>query len=152
LDNYLENQCNTLGIKCIYTTNKTKLLASNVLNGIPILRVHKMLKQCNLFVATAIINYYTKQELDLEAYKVIEDYIASSNPNLAFKIGPPNKLFTDIFTNRKINYDSCEMTEFEIISINKKSFMNHETNSSTEIIIEEEDVLELDISIKPFNT
>lgn len=151
--------CKTLNIKLSYTNNKAVILSCNCRNNHPSLRVHRIFKECNDEVAYAIIDYYTKAEKREESLKILKNYAHNSFNSQIYKINPSNDEFCNevvkaiIAEDFKQNENSA-LIELTISSIIRKDFYGDEyaVNPSKSFKVTDEGILELNITIGPFNT
>lgn len=157
--NALKNICESLNIKLVYTNNKFSILSCSVYNGIPLIRAHSLFKGCSEDIAKAIINYYTKAENREVNLNIIKDYADEKFDIKNYKIMQPNSEFYDIVIKTLsliINEESekSNMIEYNISSMVKKDFYGeeYEIKQSDSIKVDEDDFIEINIVVAPFNT
>lgn len=157
--NVLKNICENLNIKLVYTNNKFSILSCSVYDGIPLIRVHSLFKGCSEDIAKAIINYYTNAENTEVNLNIIKDYADEKFNIKSYKIMPPNSEFYDtviktLSPQKNEESEKTNMIEYIISSMVKKNFCGEELEikQNDSIKIDEDDFIEINIVIAPFNT
>lgn len=155
----LKELCNSLNIELVYTNNKVMVLTYSTENNHPIIRVHKIFKECNEDIANAIISYYLKTENREKNLKVIENYLNNAFNSKRYKIKPPGNdlnclVLMDVKPNGFSEEAKSDLIEMKISSITKKSFYesNFTVNPDDSLKLSEDDILEVNIVVDPFNT
>jgi hypothetical protein len=154
-DNLLK-LCSDLGIKLIYTSNKVTVLSCSYKNHIPIIRAHKIFKNCTSSLAVAIIGYYTDSKTEEENLKVIEDYIKKNFLGKPFRIEPFDDTFKSICLKnipvKESNKNDLEkIAEYKISSMVQTDFYGNKLTIQPEQTLKPsgDDILELDIIVLP---
>ncbi len=150
---YVKELCIKKGIKPVFTNNKLTILSNGILNGIPVLRIHKIFAACSGETAEAVVNYYFDIENRGNHIALIQNYASHYLRPGDYKIAPlSDKFMTSFMINnhyggRNINLDSV-LSERSISSITQKS----DENDSIEILdgtikVPDDHIAELDIVI-----
>lgn len=155
----LNKLCRNLNIKLSYTNNKIIILSCNCKNNLLSIRTHKIFKGCKKRIANAIIDFYTKDEKREENLKIIKDYADKKFNSKIYKISPArgkfyNKTSKVNLTDRIEENKKNVLTELTISSISKKNTFkdSYEDNEDNSIIVVDDDILEVNIIVNPFNT
>lgn len=154
----LKSLCKNLNIKVSYTDNKVTILSCGFKDK-PLIRVNKIFKECNENIAYAIINYYTKIENREDNLKVIKEYANEKFGSHKYKIVPPdNKLCYEIMNavmqEMPANNKNAPFIEMNISSMSKESFHGdaHTVDPDDSLKVDEYDILEVNIVVKPLDT
>jgi len=162
--NQLENLCEEKEIKIEFINYNFIDDASEFKYNKPVIKVHKIFKECPMKVATAIIEIFTEEGHTSECIEIIENYLVEKLGPVGIKIQPPkviipkpvNKAINSTYNNNKENYSNEEdlYIETDISSINVTNIKGQQKKlNNNEIIMgKEQDILELDIVIKPPTT
>lgn len=159
LDDILKKLCKNLKIKLVYTNNKVSILSCSTSNNHPVIRAHKMFKECKEEIANAVVEYYTKTQNKEENLKIIKDYANIKFISHKYKIIPPGDEFynsvkkittTDVHDEN----NKSALVELDISSMTKKNLCEkaYEVNLGETIKTSENDILEVNIIVNPFNT
>ena len=159
MSDILKNLCKNLNIELSYTNNKITILSCAFCNKRPSIRVHKIFKGCDDETAYAVVDYYMKAEKREDNFKIIKDYADKKFNSPKYKISPPNdKLINEfmntiMFENPKQNEKSV-LVEMNISSMTKKDFYGEEcaVKLNETLKVNEDDILEVNIVLDPFNT
>jgi RNase H-fold protein (predicted Holliday junction resolvase) len=152
---YLRKLCVGLGIKLIYTSNKILMLSSQVKNGIPYIRAHKIFKTCPKSIAQVVVDYFVTLEGREKKEAILRAFIKNKLKRDKFTIKVNDKRFRTVVEqsmpkNMK-NQDNNVLTEFTIDTIAVKDFWGNDMNYSKDkkLTPKNDDLMELDIIIKP---
>jgi hypothetical protein len=156
MEDYLSKLSLNLGIKLIYTSNKVTVLSCSYKDDIPIIRAHKIFKNCTRSLALAIIGYYTDSETEKENLKIIEEYVKKNFLGKLFKIEPFDEMFKSMCLKNipiKDTYvnDSEKIAEYSISSMVQTDFYGNKLILEPEKTLtpSNDDILELDITVIP---
>jgi len=157
---YLKLICDSLGIQLFYNNSKALVLSTDVKEGVPVLRVHKVFEFCPESVAKAIINYYIGDDDKKAHEEKITEYLRGDFDSVTFEAYGQNSHFRDtIIKNINTEKDfyenpSSSLVEYEIITIVSKDFFGKETQYSDKepLTLSDSSLLELEVNIKPLDT
>lgn len=155
MDDYLRKMCTTLGVKLIYTNNKFLVLTAEIKDNVPVIRAHKIFKHCPQSVAQSVINYFTDSEGRSIHEKVIEEYLKQNFSSDTFSIEPlnldfKNKVAENMPFEIDVNDDSM-FKELDIADMIVKDVWGNEKkhDSNSPLVPDSNEILELDVIIKP---
>ena len=155
----LKKLCKNYNIELSYVNNKVVILSCNFKNNHPMIRVHKIFKECNETIAYAIIGYCTKAEKRENNLKIIKDYADKRFNSQRYRITAPNDEFYNEVVKVIIPEDfkqngKSALLQLNISSITKKGFYGdvYTINPDESIKVDESDILEVDITVNHFNT
>lgn len=157
MKDYLKELCAKEKIKLIYTENKITILSFTLNQNTPVIRAHKIFKKCPENISQAIINYYTFKGNGTDNLKLISEYILGLNQFKTYKIIPKDENLRKLFRDKsdiKQNVKTSPAYEANISKVTQKSFWGNasfETKDNS-IKVSEDDVMEVDIVISPFDT
>lgn len=156
MEDYLTRLSANLGIKLIYTSNKVTVLSCSYKDDIPIIRAHKIFKNCTNDLAIAIIGYYTDSSFEKENLKVIQEYVKKNFSSELFKIEPFDETFKSMCIKnipvKEIPENDLEkIAEYKISSMVQTNFYGNKLIIKPEetLKVSSDDVLELDITVLP---
>lgn len=159
MKDYLQEWCKNFNIKFSYTNNKITILSCGINKNIPIIRVHRIFRNCSETIANAIIGYFTDFEHNNDHLKTIEHYLNVNYPSMKYIIKSPNKEFREyliknIIPIKKNKKDDFSLHELNISHITKKDFMGQNSNIKPDetLSVSGDDLLELEILVEPIKT
>lgn len=159
LTDILKTLCKNLNIELLYTNNKITVLSCNYNDNHSSIRAHKIFKKCDEATAYAIINYYAKTEKREENLRIIKDYADKNFSSEVYKIAlPDNEFCSRILKSTEPlslkQNKNTQLVELTISSITKKEFSGDlcTTNANESLKVKNGDILEVDITVDPFNT
>lgn len=143
---YLKNECEKLGIKLIYSSNKVLILSGSVIDNEPTIKAHEVFKKCSEEVADSIIDYYINLKHNNNSINIIKDFVKLNYTPAKYKIKPPDKTLLSYFKDY-----TTTLVEYEISEIIKSNFYGNTENikPSSSFKASDDDVVELDIIVKP---
>jgi len=159
--NQLEFLCERRGIKVEFIAHKFIDSASELKNSKPIIKVHKIFKECPMKVATAVVEIFTGEGYTSECIEIIESYLREKFGPVGINVQPPKVIITRLankgvstdYRVKKENYYSNEemYIEADISSIDVTSIKNQQKklNDNETLSTKEQDILELDIVVRP---
>lgn len=154
MKDYIKELCKELEINVVYTNNKRTVLSSSFQRDNPILRIHKIFKNCTKKIAEAVISYYTDQHNRNDNLDKIHTFLNTNFSSKDYKIiAPCNTLKINVNeeTSPKAldKYKKTELAEFQIKKIIKDNFFGGESEISPDEAIRSssEDVVGLDIIV-----
>lgn len=159
--NHLENLCEKKGIKVEFISNKFIDDASEFVHGKPVIKVHKIFKECPMKVAAAVVEIFTTQDFTSEFIGIIESYLKEKFGPIGIKIKPPKVTIISTF-KKEVNNDYKEKKEnhyhkeelyieAEISSMDVTNMKGQHKNldKSETLRAKSEDILELNIVVTP---
>jgi hypothetical protein len=150
---HIKELCNSKKIKPVYTENKLTILSNGSQYGFPILRIHKIFKNCSKKTAQAIVNYYFDTENKEKYIMQIKMHAQKYLGAVGYRIAPMSDKFIDALI---LNYDPGKentdlqtiLTEHTIFSMIQKDFgTNHSAITDGIIKVQDNDMIELDIVV-----
>lgn len=113
MENKLENLCEERGIMVEFITNKFIDTESGIKCNKPVIKVHKIFKECPMRVATAVVEIFTGEGYISECLEIIEKYLTQKFGPVGIKIQPPevikirpaNKDASTIYNMNEVNYN-----------------------------------------------
>jgi hypothetical protein len=154
MKDYIKELCINKKIKPVYTENKFTILSNGAQNGIPVLRIHKMFKNCSRKTAQAVVNYYLDTENRENYVKQIQTHSKKFLGVSKYYIAPLNDKFTDSFIcnhmlgEENIDPESVLMEQSITSMAQKDSDGNHSTKLKDGIIkVQDGSIMELDIVV-----
>lgn len=171
MDNCLYNLCIDKDIELIYTNNPIMVLSSYLeYDGERIIIAHNVFRDCNEKVARAVINYYTSDEKKDDNLEIIKEFINGAKRFEKYMIDDlvitleekqqkkekedNNIIEPEVEKAKKKATPTDSLMEMEIQLITQKSFMEGQRKVNGNILskLSDDDVLELDITVKPSAT
>lgn len=156
MEDYLTRLSVNLGIKLIYTSNKVTVLSCSHKDDIPIIRAHKIFKNCTNDLAIAIIGYYTDSSFEKENLKVIQEYVKENFSGELFKIEPFDEAFKSMCIKnipvKETHENNLEkIAEYKVSSMVQTDFYGNKLTIQPEgtLKLSNDDILELDITVLP---
>lgn len=150
----IKELCMKKRIKPLYTNNKLTVLSGGTQNGMPVLRIHKIFKNCSRKTALAIVNYYLDIENRENYRKQIQTDAQRYLGTGEYKIAPLSDSFINAFI---LNYHfreetvdrKTELTERSIFTLMQNDFSGSHPRRITDGIIEvnDDNMIELDIVV-----
>lgn len=89
MGNQLENLCEERGIVVEFVTNKFIDNERGAKYNKPVIKVHKVFKECPMKVATAVVEIFTGEGYTSECIEIIERYLKEKFGPIGIKIQPP---------------------------------------------------------------
>jgi hypothetical protein len=152
---YLREICLKSGIEILYVTNKITILSFGIQNNNPCIRVHKIFRDCPRDIADAIAAYSSDLCSDTDCIKKIGDYAEKYFSPDGYRMKTPDQDFLNLVKMNKgrnnLNKNEKELVEAGISSIVRKNFYGESSmvNPEEPLVASTDDVMELDIVIKP---
>jgi hypothetical protein len=174
--NQLENLCEERGIMVEFITNKFIDTDNVTKYNKPVIKVHKIFKECPMRVATAVIEIFTGEGYTSECIEIIESYLKEKFGPVGIKVQPPKVIKTmpvnketsiihninegdykkskiEMHKGKNDNYYNIEELYFEAdistIDVTNKRGQQNRLNDNEILMPEEQDILELDMVVEP---
>ena len=159
--NHLEDLCEKREIKVEFITYNFIDGAIELKYSEPVIRVHKIFKECSMKVATAIVEIFTGEGNTTDSIDIIENYLNEKFGPVGIKIQPPKVLITRPNRNAESSSYNCEeklysseeemYIEADISFINITNIRGQQKKiyDNEALMAKERDILELDIIVKP---
>lgn len=152
---YLKEICLKSGIEIQYVSNKITILSFGIQNNNPCIRVHKIFRDCPRDVADAIAAYSSDLCSDTDCIKKIGGYAEKYFSPDGYKMRIPDQDFLNLVKMNRgknsSNKNEKGLVEAGISSIIRKGFYGGSSivNPEDSLVASTDDVMELDIVIKP---
>lgn len=163
MEDFLRTICINNEIELMYTNNQKPILSSCLdFEGTRVITANNIFRNCSRNVAMAIVDYYENEKNKSESLNKIKDYL-----NTIFKDGSymidgitidikdePKKEMKEVEKIEKAeDKKNKSLMELEIESIVPRSFREKGSGvKDMTMKVDNDDVLELDIYVNPFDT
>jgi hypothetical protein len=165
MGDYLEQLCESMNIKLTYSESKFPVFSGRIMENGGYIKASTIFKNCPHNVADSIIKYYKDSENQDEYLKIIDNFIENRMKNNDKAIEksidqkaeynkPEIKVQRSNYGAKENDNENMQLVELEISSIVKSNFYSGSKSLNPDETIKptNDDVIELDIEVKPFTT